>query len=283
MFKFLFRSAMLGATALVALGVTYGPEKVRSWVRHGRQAVKEQFNEFQGMSAELRSIRQRVDELDGEIRKLKENSLHTQIDVQSLEKEVQDREQALGTLEANLQQANVLLGSEAGQFMICGVSYSRGEVEQDVQAKIELYKVQKGTLEHLRETLMAQRNALALAAENVTRGESVRSELLAKVRLLEAQLRRYEAKKVYHEAVANDFNTTEFNTGLGEARKLLADFESKLAVKNQLLDEQLKVEARSTVTGIDYNAREAQTRDLRSQLSDLFQVKAPELLVLEKR
>lgn len=283
MLKFLFKGAMLGCTALVALGLTYGPDQVKSWIRQGKKAVKDQIDEYKGMSAELRTIQRRVDALDGEIQKLKEGAIRSESDLKNLEVEVEQRESSLNSMQGNLEKANVLLGSDAARFLICGVSYSRNEVEQDVQDKIELFKVQKGTLDHLRETLMTQRNALALAQENVGRGEAVRTELISKVRLLDAQLKRYEAKRVYHEAVAHDFSTSTFNTGLGEARKLLADFESKLTVKNRLLDEQLKVETKSKVSGIDYSEKERAT-DVRSELSFVLSGSQDQsVLVVDKR
>ncbi len=282
MFRFLFKSALLGTGALIALGLAYGPDQLRSWVREGKQAVKEQISEYQGMSKELRTIQRRVDELDGEIRKLKESAVRSEIEVRNLEEEVEQRESSLNHLEGNLEKANVLLGGDATCYMIGGVSYTRGEVEGDVQDKIELFKVQQSTHQHLRETLMAHRNALALAKENVARGEVVRTELRSKVRLLEAQLKRFEAKKVYHEAVAKDFITNEFNTGLGEARKLLADFENKLAVKNRMLDEQMKVETTSKVTGIDYSEPE-RPADVRAQLSMILHGEGNSaILVVEK-
>lgn len=266
MIRFLVKSAVLGTLATGTLWMTVGPQQVKSWVRDGKKAVQEQIDEYQGMDRRLRKIEGEIGDLDQEIKRLKETAYKAEVEVKNLEEEVAQREEDLTGLKTNLEKAHHLLDSDMNSFRIGGINYTRGEVEGDVEAKIELYNVQQSTLAHLRETLMTHRNALTMARENVKRGEVVKVDLQSQVRLLRAKLQRFEARKVYHEAVAADFDAQEFNTDIGQCRKLISEFEDQLVVKNKLLDESLRVDPKSHVAGIDYQAPE-RAEDVMTRLS----------------
>ena len=283
MIRFISKAVVLGSLATGTLWMTVGPDQIQDWFKDGKKAVQEQINEYQGMGAELRKIEQKVHKLDREIQQLTESAYKAEIDVKELEQEIEERQSSLDRLKLNLEKANALLAAEANHYRIGGLEYTRDEVQRDVQDKIELYKVQKTTLAHMRETLMIRRNALTMARENVTRGKEVRTELKEQTRLLAAKLKRYEARRVYSEAVASDFDAQEFNTEIGSARKLLASFDKKLKVKDRLLDEQLRVASESKLTGIDYNAPEG-PKDVSSELSMILDDdRSASVLIVEKR
>jgi chromosome segregation ATPase len=272
MFKFMLKTALVGAIAAGSAFAYFGPHKLENWFHSGKKAVEERINELQGMSAELHRIESRVDQLDQEIADLKENMLREEIEVQNLEKEIGGREESRLYLRENLEKAHTLLESDMDRFQIRGITYTRHEIEQDVAEKMRLFQVQEETLAQLRQTLDTRRNALDIARENVSRGQAVREEMIGKVRLLQAKVERYKARQVYAEAVAMDFDAQEFNTELGEARSQLAKFEQKLEVKNRMLDERMRVatSGQKAVAGIDYTAQAQVETGLKEQLHELL-------------
>ena len=94
MLKFMIKTALVGALAAGATVALVGPDKVEHWVFASKQAVEEKINEYQGMTAELRKIESRVERLDREIAELKENALREELEIQNLEEEMDEREQA---------------------------------------------------------------------------------------------------------------------------------------------------------------------------------------------
>lgn len=274
MFRFIGKSIVLGAVSLGALGFLYGKDQVLAWCKQGKQKIQAEISELQGMTSELDKIQGRVGSLEEEMRRLKESSIREEIEVQHLEKETTDRQGALEHLRQNLEKAQSLLASDAVRFRIGGIEYGRAEIERDVADKIELFKVQQETLEQLKATYETHRGALALAKENVIRGEALKSELAGKVRLMQAKLEKHRAREIYAEAVASDFDAQDFNTEIGEVRQLFAKFETKLEVKNRMLDERMKVAQGSHVSGIDYAAPErAAPNDVVGKLNDLLNPK----------
>lgn len=272
MLKFMIKTALVGALATGATVALVGPDKVEDWVFASKQAVEEKINELQGMTAELRRVEARVERLDREIAELKEHALREELEIETLEEEIDHRESAIDYLRDNLEKAHTLLGTDLDRFNIRGITYGRTEIEQDVEEKMRLFQVQEDTLAQLRMTHNTRKNALELARENVTRGQAVREELIGTVRLMQAKLEKFKARQVYAEAVTMDFDAQEFNTEIGEARKSLASFEKKLEVKNRLLEEQLKVAAsgNSVVSGIDYTKTAKADVGIQEQLSELL-------------
>lgn len=274
MFKFIGKSIVLSALGIGALGLLYGKDQVMTWARQGKEKIKTEINEMQGMNSELRSIEARVGSLETEVRGLRENAIREEVEVQHLESETQERSKNLDHLKSNLEKAQTLLTSGAERFRIGRVDYSRADVERDVADKIELYKVQQETLDQLTATLETHKSAVALAHENVARGEALKVELAGKVRLLQAKLEKHRAREVYADAVACDFDANDFNSQIGEVRQLFAKFETKLEVKSRMLDERMKVAVGTHVNGIDYEAKESSvSKNVVDQLNELFAAK----------
>jgi peptidoglycan hydrolase CwlO-like protein len=270
MFKFLFKSGLIGMLGAGAVYASGGADEVMDWFKDQKQVVEHKISEMKGMPAELRRIERRVDDLDQEIRRLKEDQFSQEHAVKKTEQDLKDRGNTMKILKSNLEKAQNLLSNDAEYFRIGPATYSRQEVESDVAEKIRLFRVQEETLAHLRQTYVTHQNAIAMAAENVQRGETLRTELQSKVRLLHAKLEKYKARQIYAETIALDFDAQEFNTEIGETRKMFAEFEEKLAVKNRVLDERLKIEDNSSVLGINYDADTNKPFDVRNELTNLL-------------
>lgn len=286
MFRFFGKTVVVGALTLGALGCLYGKDQILAWFEHGKATLQERIDEFQGMRSELARIEDRVDSLDEEIRSLKEQAIRSEVEVEHLEGEVDDRRSALDRLHRSLEKARTILESPGERFEIGGASYTRAEIERDVADKIGLYEVQRDTLAQLDQTLGVHRSALTLARENVARGEALRTELQGKVRLLHAQLEKHRAREVYAEAVACDFDAREFNTEIGEVRQLFSKFETRLDIEGRMLDERLSLAAGSSLGGIDYEApAQPAVTDVAEKLSKILSGRAvvPAVAVVRDR
>ena len=270
MFRFALRTALLGSMAVGSAAAVFGPDQLVRWVHDGKETVEKHIADLNTLETELGTIQDRVDELDQEILDLKEQSLAEQVEIEALQTEIDDRATGVERLRENLERADALLESELRSIRIRGITYSRDEIQRDVEEKMRLYQVQNETLRQLRETMEMKQGALAMVHENVQRGQALREELQGKVRLLSASLDKYRAREAYAEAVTLDFDAQEFTTEIGEARQLLAKFEQKLEVKNRLLDERMKIAQDSDVAGIDYTQPTEVNHSLRDEISKIL-------------
>ena len=174
------------------------------------------------------------------------------VDVEYMEKIVNEKDVNLLNLKDALDRAADLLADQKDYYKIGGRRYTYAEVARDASEKMKLYKVQEETLVNLKRTLDTKVKTLVLAEENVTKSESIKGELRAKVKFMRAQLERYKAKEVYAETVQVDDTHFEFKTLIGQTQKMLTDFEKQLEVKDRLLDERINLGG-GYVGGIDYD------------------------------
>jgi len=274
--------------ALVAGGALFfvGPEKLKFWAEHGKRIVTEKISEVQGLEGQLSVIETKIETLDQEIQKLKEQVIERRIDTSTLRESIEVKDTALGKLKTNLEKASILLGERRDSFVIGRIAYTRHEVEADAQEKLHTYQLQSESLKNLRDTLTMKENALKISEENVARAETLRAELEAKVRLLGAKLERFRAKEILCEATATCVPTQELKTELGAAQAMLHDFEKQLEVKDRVLDERMRFSAAPVdrVNGIDYEANPAEdTADIATTIKRYFDDTGPSPVAREDR
>lgn len=218
----------------------------------GKKMIEEKINEAQSMETKLSLLETRIAGLDREIYDLKTEVVRRKVDVEYMDKIVGEKQNALIDLKDALERASALLEQNREYYVIGGRKYSYNEVARDAAEKLKLYKVQEETLTNLDRTLDTKRKTLVLAEENVAKGQSIKTELNAKVKYLKAQVERYKAKEVYAETVKIDDTSAEFKTLIGKTQKMLAEFEKQLEVKDRVLDERIRLGG-EYIGGIDYN------------------------------
>jgi len=267
--KTLFKFALFSVLTVTAAAAVLNWDDFKAVASTGRKMIERKIDEVQGMETKLSILREKVAGLGKEILELKTDLVRRQVDVEYMEKIVDEKRRALARLETALEQASRLLAEPRDTYLIGGRAYSREAVSRDAEEKMKLYKIRKETLANLEKTLETKRKTLEMARRNVERGESMKAELAAKVKFLEARVDRYKAKEVYADTVKVEDPSVEFKTLLGRTRKMLDEFERQLAVKDRLLDERIRLGGDYTC-GIDYAAKaeeEGGTADLTVEIA----------------
>ncbi|MFH2000616.1 MAG: hypothetical protein ABIK28_13110 [Planctomycetota bacterium] len=240
--------AVLSFTSAVAL-MNWDSFKV--FANTGKKMIENKITEAQSMETKLSLLQTQIQGLDEEILDLKTQGVRRKVDVEYMERILSEKELALMNLKESLEHASSLLDQKKDSYLIGCRRYSFEEVSQDACEKMKLYKIQEETLNNLNRTLETKKKTQALAEQNVAKGESIKAELVAKVKFLKAQVDRYKAKEVYAETVKVDEPGVEFKTLIGKTQNMLAEFEKQLEVKDRLLDERIRL-AGDIVGGIDY-------------------------------
>lgn len=244
--------AILSFTSAVAL-LNWDSFKV--FANTGKNMIEQKINEAQSMETKLSLLQTQIQGLDKEIVELKTQVVRRKVDVEYMERLISEKELALMNLKETLEHASKLLEQKRDTYVIGFRRYTFEEVSRDAVEKMKLYKVQEETLNNLKRTLDTKRKTQMLAEQNVAKGESIKSELLAKVKFLKAQVDRYKAKEVYAETVKVNEPGVEFKTLIGKTQKMLSEFEKQLEVKDRLLDERIRLNG-DYVGGIDYKNNE---------------------------
>jgi len=251
--KTLFKMGVLVVVIGVVVGALVFPDKLALYAGTGKRFIEEKIDEAQSMETKLALLETKVAGLDDEIVRLKEEVIRRKVDVESIEGMIESKSAAHERLRRGLERASELLAEGKGEYDICGRIYSREEVSRDAADKLRIFKIQSETLRNLQTTLETKLRTLEMAEANVDRGESVKTELVAKLRCLQADVEKYKAKQIYAETLNTDDSTAELNTELGLTQKMIAEFEKKLQVKDRILDEKIRVN-NDYIGGIDYES-----------------------------
>ncbi len=251
--KTIFKLGVLSVIVVAVVAAFVYPEKVKLYAGTGKRMIQEKLDEAQGLETKLSLLETKVGGLDGEIARLKTEVIRPQVDVAYLEDLVDEKKQTHAGLRKALERASILLDEGKETYRIGGREYPRGSVERDAAEKLKIYKIQTETLDNLQETLRTKVHTLKLAGENVSNASALKAELIAKVRLLKADLEKYKAKEVYAETLKTDDLCAEFKTEMGRTQAMLSELEKQIAVKGRLLDERIRVGG-NYIGGIDYTA-----------------------------
>jgi chromosome segregation ATPase len=270
---------VLSFTAAVAL---MNWDSFKLFADTGKRIIEKKINEAQSMETKLNLLETKIQGLDEEILELKTEVVRRKVDVEYMERILTEKELAQANLKDSLESASALLERKRDHYMIGHRRYSFEDVARDAEEKMKLYKIQEETLNNLKRTLDTKQKTLAIAEQNVAKGEGIKAELNAKINFLSAQVERYKAKEVYAETVKTDDPTVEFKTLIGQTQKMLSDFETQLKVKDRLLDERIRLGG-DYVGGIDYsNENASDSEDIAGEISMYFKADRKASVAMEE-
>ncbi len=178
---------------------------------------------------EVKRAREMVENLIPEIH----NSYHViseqQVDVEYINKEVQDKEAALKTQEKAISQLNDDLKSGKSQFIYASHSYTSKEVRDDLTRRFERFKSAKLALAHDQKILAARKKTLVANEKKLHALLNSKKDLEVKIEELDSRLKSLKAQEA--------ISTLEIdNSQLTRAKKLIRELNRQLDVKEKMLD-----------------------------------------------
>lgn len=251
--KTILKLSILTVVVATAVGFFIFPEKIKLYAGTGKRLIQEKIEEAQSLETKLALVETRVCGLDREINRLNTEMVRRQVDVEYLEALIGEKEEAHNNLRRAMKLASELLAEGEETYRISGRTYTHAEVSRDAAEKLKIFRIQQDTIDNLRQTHSTKTNTLQMARDNVANAESIKGELIAKVRFLKADLEKFKAKEIFAETVNAGDLAAEFKTEIGKTQKMLADFEKQLDVKERILDERIRING-DFVGGIDYTS-----------------------------
>jgi peptidoglycan hydrolase CwlO-like protein len=226
-----------------------------------RDAVKSEITpEF-----EVDRIRHEIERLMPEIREHMTVVAEQSVDVKDLERTLVEREQKLARQKDAILSLRSDLASEQERFVYRHVTYTRGEVEEDLARRFGSFQVGEEALDRDRRILDAQRQTLRANQKKLDSMLGRKQDLSVQVASLEARLKTIQAT----EAV----NSIELDeTRLTHVEKMIQDLNRTLDVRESLLETQSSVLGRIPVE----EASEGPEIDVLTEVDRHFGLKSTE-------
>jgi phage shock protein A len=190
-----------------------------------RQMVKDSVN----IEFEIDRARNMIKGLDPEIRRNKHLIAKEEAEIERLEHQVATQEAQLTKGRENLMRLNSDLQSSDATFEYCGHTYTREQVQADVERRFARFKTQDATLANLHKVLHARKRAVEAARQKLEGMMAAKRQLVVDVENLEARLKMVEVAQ----------STSEFNfdeSHLARTKELIGEIHARIDVAEKLVD-----------------------------------------------
>lgn len=221
------------AAALISIGLVltgvFGWPTVASYVMTSRRLARQELADSTPLSFHLERLHQMVTDLAPEVQRNRAALAEAEVDVEHLEKEIDERQSALDQSKSRILQLRSLLNSPDERLWIGGREYGRTAVESELATKLDAYNAAEETLDGRRGLLNARRDVAQAARAKVDGYERQLRELDIRTTEVDSQFQLLESRKGY-QTLAFD------RSKLAEAQRLAADLRRKIDVANKIVD-----------------------------------------------
>jgi hypothetical protein len=226
--EMLKKIVVFGLSAALVGGLLLGSDALsylRTFGGQVRQVVKSEIS----VEFELDRIRDEVDNLVPEIRRHMTIVAEQSVDVKDLERDLTEKEAALGKQKEAILALRSDLESGNTSFTYRAVSYSRGEVEADLAHRFESFCSVEEGVKRDRQILKAQRDTLRANQKKLDTLLSRKQDLVVKVAQLEARLKQVQAAEAINSIEIDD-------SQLAHVEKMIKDMNHALDVRQSVLE-----------------------------------------------
>jgi chromosome segregation ATPase len=236
----MLKKAIVGSLAALAVGGLIFGRDVFSYATTACTNVSEAVRSGISPEFELGRIRNEIDKLMPEIRQHMTVVAEQSVDVKDLEREIASREQKLDGQKQAIIALRTDLQHGHDSFTYRQVSYTRGEVEADLQSRFEAYRTGEEALTRDRQILTAQKQTLRANQRKLDSMMRRKQDLAVLVSQLEARLKTIQATEAVNAIEVDD-------TKLSRVEQMIKDLNHELDVRESMIETEGNVVGRIPV------------------------------------
>ncbi|MBT7916472.1 MAG: hypothetical protein HN617_02915 [Planctomycetaceae bacterium] len=216
-----------GATAvLMLLALLFGSDAT-SYLTTSVASVRDSVKSSVPVNFELERARKHISEITPEVRKNMELITGEEVEIEKLEKHIQEFETTLSTDEKSIIRLNADLASGSERFVYNNNPYTAQEVKRDLTNRFEEYKTDESTLKNLKRLLTTRMSNLSSARNKLTDMQSVQRKLRVQIDNLAARNRMIEVSKSSSQFVFDD-------SQLAKTTQLIDEIDSRLSAEERM-------------------------------------------------
>ncbi len=255
----MLKKAIIGGLTLtliagIMLGSDFG-SYFRTMKRRASEAVKSEMD----LDFEVDRARTMIDDLIPAIEDSQEVVIKQQVELTRLEKSVISQEEKLDARQEEIMALRSDLKSDKDKFHYAKMTFSRRDVERDVEIRFERYKAADAALLRDKKIMLAQRDALRANQQKLESMIGQKKDLEVAVAQLEARLEQLHAEETISTIAVDD-------SALSSVKQLIQDLNDQMDVK------QAKLDAEASYNGglIPVGQEAPSDRDIAAEVDDYF-------------
>jgi chromosome segregation ATPase len=216
------------AAVLIVLLFLFGRDTY-SYLKTSLGWVKQEVRGSIPIRMELERARQMIADLKPEIMRNMTLIAREEVGIQNLEENLKRAEAELAQSKEEILKLVSDLRSGSDHFVYAGRSYSRSQVEKDLERRFQRHKTKEEAAKHLRQVIEARRTTLAAARDKLEAMLAAKSQLELDIEALESRLKMVEVA-----STRSDLNIDDSH--LARTKELLAEIKSRIEVAAKLVN-----------------------------------------------
>ena len=222
-----------GLGVLLIGGLLVG-RNLTSYCRTAYDEVSESFEESVPPSFQIKTAKRMVSELRPVIKDAMHVIAKEEVALEQLDEQIARAENVNSKQQSEIMQLQADLTSGQSVFRYASQSYSRDEVEQDLERRFTRFKVDDETLAHLKEMRKARASNLDAARDKYTALVGAQKKLTTDIANLEAKQKMLEVAQASSDIIIDD-------SQLARTKQLITDIRMRLDVKARLAHADINV------------------------------------------
>ncbi len=227
---FMFKKLIVGGLLVAGLGTFVFGRNALSYIKTCGKEIRQTVKNQMPIEFEVKHAEQLVEDLVPEIRHAMHVIAEQQVELETLEKAVTNREKGIVKQKEAILALREKLEGDGTKYVIAGRSYSEQQVEKDLATRFRRFKLAEETLQREQEILQARQSSLQANEEHLATLISTKKDLEAQLAQLDARMRAIQAAEA-----ASDVQHLD-DSALNRAKSLISELNTQLDIKERLLD-----------------------------------------------
>lgn len=225
----MLKKTLLGLGLAGLIGAFVLGHEAISYVRTGCQNMRNAVKAEVPIEFEIERARTLVEGLVPDIRQCMHVVAEQQVDIERLHEQLIAKESDLSKQKQAIMALRTDLASGKGAYVYARFSYTADDVRRDLSSRFERFKAAEEVLAADRKILSAREQTLVANREKLDSMMQAKKDLEVKLEQLMARIHTVKAAETVSKLAIDDSN-------LSHARKLIADLNKQLDVKQRMLD-----------------------------------------------
>ena len=223
------KTAIVGGVSALALGTLVLGTSWFSYFRTAKNEMTSAVEDAIPIEFQLKRAKDMLEnELEPEISKMKHAVAESQVAVEHLQANLDEKQETVTQRRAEIMTRNDQLKSKKTTFLVNDVSYTKSELEEDLGKRFDRFKTLEQTFKSEAKVLEAKRQAVVANEDKVEKLLGAREELRLQIEELEARVSAVKAAETVAESEFDD-------SKLSNIKELLDSLDAKVDVREREL------------------------------------------------
>ncbi len=224
------KKAAIGAGVLFVVGaLIFGVSNMVSMMKVGGHKVSDYVNDQVPISAKIELLDQKLNELGPKIDDGKRIVAKQEIRVKKLNGEIEEKMAALDKQWNAIVELREAVAKDEPQYVYAGQTYTKEEVQSDLEKKYDRYKAAEDAANQQKELLTVRQRVLKANQQSLANLADSQAKLNIMIEKLRARQETIKAKQIENLQTVDDSPT-------GDIKKLYDSIDEQLSVEERLIE-----------------------------------------------